>query len=205
MGPSVTIGAVNRWRRRAPTKVVVFQCPCGAEAMQRLPLGARPQRRVMLVDVHVSSINTSFSTSIPGSASRHARRACCTSSRSCSLACSVFFEGETPFVQLMPQCAGLDRYALLGQSFAQFGQGKIGLGCDPGAQHRLHLSHPGTAMAADLKTGAPPRLLLPVAYLINPDAADFQPRLGLSGTQPGAADGAAHQFSDRRPSPFPGG
>ena len=65
----------------------------------------------------------------------------------------------------MPQCAGLDRYALLGQSFAQFGQGKIGLGCDPGAQHRLHLSHPGTAMAADLKTGAPPRLLLPVAYL----------------------------------------
>src|SRR5664279_25942 len=142
IGPSVTIGAVNRRRRSAPTKVVVFQCPWGAEAMQRLPLGARPQRRVMLVDVHVSSINTSFSTSIPGNDSTHARRACCTSSRSCSLACSVFFEGETPFVHLMPQCAGLDRYALLGQSFAQFGQGKIGLGCDPGAQHGLHLSHP---------------------------------------------------------------
>src|SRR5664279_3261151 len=136
----------------------------------------------MLVEVHVSSINTSFSTSIPGSASLHARRACCTSSRSCSLACSVFFEGETPFVQLMPQCAGLDRYALLGQSFAQFGQGKIGLGCDPGAQHGLHLSHPRTAMAAALKTGAPPRLLLPVAYLINPDAADFQPPRHRRGT-----------------------
>src|SRR5258708_2323235 len=108
MGPSVTIGAVNfRWRS-APTKVVVFQCPCGAEAMQRLPLGARPQRRVMLVDVHVSSINTSFSTFILGNASTHARRACCTSSRSCSLACRVFFEGEIPFIQLMPQCAGLD-------------------------------------------------------------------------------------------------
>src|SRR5271165_208150 len=106
MGPSVTIGAVNRLRRRAPTKVVVFQCPCGAEAIQRLPLGARPHRRVMLVDVHVSSIKTSFSTSIPGNASTHPRRACCTSSRSCSLACRVFFEGEIPFVQLVPQGTG---------------------------------------------------------------------------------------------------
>src|SRR5208337_2394929 len=41
----------------------------------------------MLVDVHVSSMNTSFSTSIVGSACRHALRARCTSSRSCSLAC----------------------------------------------------------------------------------------------------------------------
>src|SRR5271170_7519209 len=114
MGPSVTIGAVNlRWRR-APTKVVVFQCPCGAEAIQRLPLGARPQRRVMLVDVHVSSINTSFSTSIAANDSTHARRACCTSSRSCSLACRVFFESEIPFVQLMPQRTGLDQNTLPG-------------------------------------------------------------------------------------------
>jgi len=74
MGPSVTIGALNRRWRSAPIKVVVFQCPCGAEAMQRFPLGARPQRRVMLVDVHVSSMNTSFSTSNLGNASTHARR-----------------------------------------------------------------------------------------------------------------------------------
>src|SRR5665213_543508 len=114
MGPSVTIGAVNRRRRKAPTKVVVFQCPCGAEAIQRLPLGARPQRRVMLVEVQVSSMKTSFSTSMLGNASAHARRACCTSSRSCSLACRVFFEGEIPLVQLMPQCAWLDQNILLG-------------------------------------------------------------------------------------------
>jgi hypothetical protein len=82
--------------------------------MQRLPLGARPQRRAMLVDVHVSSMNTSFYASIPGNASAHARRACCTFSRSCSLACRVFFEGEIPFVQLMPQCTGLDENILLG-------------------------------------------------------------------------------------------
>jgi len=66
-------------------------------------------------------MNTSFSTFIVGRASIHARRACCTSSRSCSLACRVFFEGKIPFVQLMPQRAGLDRNALCGQSLAQFG------------------------------------------------------------------------------------
>src|SRR5271157_4682160 len=135
IGPSVTIGAVNLRRRRAPTKVVVFQCPWGAEAMQRLPLGARPQRRVMLVDVHVSSMNTSFSTSIRGKASTHARRASCTSSRSCSLACRVFFEGEIPFVQLMPQCARLNQNILLGQTCRQFRQRQIWLCFDPGTQH----------------------------------------------------------------------
>src|SRR5580704_17694854 len=174
MGPSVTIGAVNWLRRRAPTKVVVFQCPCGAEAMQRLPFGDHPQRRVMLVDVHVSSMNVSFSTSIVGNASTHARRACRTSSRSCSLACRVFFEGEIPFVQLMPQCAGLDQDTLPGQPLGQFGQGKIWHSFDPGTQHRLHLSYPRTAMAADLKAGPLACLLLPIANLINPDAADFQ-------------------------------
>src|ERR1035437_4927596 len=126
------------------------------------------------VVVHVSSMNTSFSTSIFGSASIHARRACCTSSRSCSLACRVFFEGEIPFVQLMPQRAGLDRNALFGQPLAQSGQAQIGLLFDPGAQHGFHLSHARTAMTADLKAGAFACLLLPVPHLINPNAADFQ-------------------------------
>jgi hypothetical protein len=65
-------------------------------------------------------MNTGFSTFIVGRASIHARRACRMSSRSCSLACRVFFEGEIPFVQLMPQSACLDNNALLGQSLAQF-------------------------------------------------------------------------------------
>ena len=38
MGPSSTIGAVSSVRLRAPTKVVVFQCPCGTGARQRSPL-----------------------------------------------------------------------------------------------------------------------------------------------------------------------
>src|SRR5208282_3660291 len=108
----------------------------------------------MLVDIHVSSINTSFSTSIVGSACNHAFRARCTSSPSCSLACRVFFEGKIPFVQLMPQGADFDRYALLGETFRQLRQAQPRHLFDPGAQHGLHRRDPRTAMATDLKTGA---------------------------------------------------
>src|SRR5216683_1242615 len=116
----------------------------------------------MLVDVQVSSINTSFSRSIPGCASLQARRAACTSSRSCSLACTVFFEGEIPFVQLVPQSADLDR----------------------NAQHLFPLRQPRAAMAADLKTAAHARLLFPVAHLIDPNAAHLEPSRNLRRTIP---------------------
>src|ERR1700687_4940774 len=129
----------------------------------------------MLVDVQVSSINTSFSRSIPGCASLQARRAACTSARSCSLACTVFFEGEIPFVQLVPQSADLDRNALLPQPLLYLGQGQIGLGCDPGAQHLSSLRQPRAAMAAHLKTAAHACLLFPVAHLIDPNAAHLVP------------------------------
>src|ERR1035437_4477344 len=103
----------------------------------------------MLVDIQVSSIKTSLSTAIVGSACCHAFRARCTSSRSCSVACRVFFEGQMPFVQLMPQGADLDRDALL--------------------------RDPRVAMPADLKTAALAALLLPPPHLVNPDATGFQP------------------------------
>ena len=39
-GPSSTMGAVMPEQRSAPVKVVVFQCPCGTAARQRLPRSA---------------------------------------------------------------------------------------------------------------------------------------------------------------------
>jgi hypothetical protein len=42
IGPSSTMGAVMPVKRRAPTEVVVFQCPCGDTGAQPLALGARP-------------------------------------------------------------------------------------------------------------------------------------------------------------------
>src|SRR5271157_5167465 len=127
----------------------------------------------MLVEAQVSSINTSLSRSIPGCASLQARRAACTSSRSCSLACRVFFEGEIPLVQLVPQVADLDRNALRCQPLLQLGQGQTRLRCDPGAQRRLRLLQTRPAMAADRKTGTHPSLLLPVPHLIDIEAADL--------------------------------
>src|ERR1035438_2694567 len=83
----------------------------------------------MLVDAQVSSIKTSFSRSIAGCASLHRRRAACTSARSCSLACRVFFEGEissfyvlaTRFLQQAK--GGVDRVVTMqsGRSQEQFG------------------------------------------------------------------------------------
>src|SRR5271169_3780305 len=124
----------------------------------------------MLVDIHVSSMKTSFSASLVGSACCQAWRARCTSSRSCSLARRVFFKGQIPFVQLVPQGTDLDRYAPLGETSSHLGQAQPRRLFDPGAQHGLHLRDPRTAMATDLKTGALAGLLLPPPHLINPDA-----------------------------------
>src|ERR1019366_414705 len=128
----------------------------------------------MLVAAQVSSMNTSFSRSIAGCASLHARRAACTSSRSCSLACRVFFEGQIQLVQLVPKSADPDRNPLRRQPLLQLGQSQPRLGCDPAAQRRLRCLQPGPAMAADLKTGAYPGLLLPVPHLIDIEAADLK-------------------------------
>ena len=59
IGPSTTKGATILLWRRPATKVVVFQCPCGTWSINRMPRGQRPRSRTMLVEVAVSSMNTS--------------------------------------------------------------------------------------------------------------------------------------------------
>jgi hypothetical protein len=65
---------------------VVFQCPCGADAIRRSPRGARPRVRVMLVLVQVSSRKISCAGSSRGCASRQRWRASAMSARACSAA-----------------------------------------------------------------------------------------------------------------------
>src|SRR3954469_23044895 len=43
MGPSSTKGAMIPLARRPATKVVVFQCPCGAASTKRWPLRPQPE------------------------------------------------------------------------------------------------------------------------------------------------------------------
>jgi hypothetical protein len=66
IGWSMTNGAVTAPQRSPATKVVIFQCPCGTRPTSRLPRGARPRVRTILVLVPVSSMNTSRAGSSEG-------------------------------------------------------------------------------------------------------------------------------------------
>src|ERR1700758_2879597 len=90
----MTHGAVSAVERRAATKVVVFQCPCGTLPISRSPRGARPRRRAILVEVPFSSMNTRRSGSNLGWSSLQATRAAATSGRSCSAARTLFFKAD---------------------------------------------------------------------------------------------------------------
>ena len=128
----------------------------------------------MFVDAPVSSRKTSFVMSRAGWAACHSRRAACTSVRSCSLACRVFFKRELPFIELMPQGGYLDRNPVCRQSGAQLRECQISCFLQPGPQRRLHPRHPGLPVAPNWQTAPLSRLRQPVPHLIHPDPADFK-------------------------------
>src|ERR1700760_2574268 len=94
MGPSSTKGATIARLRRPATKVIVFQWPCGTWSINRSPRGQRPRSRTMLVEVAVSSRNTSRAGSNMPCSRIQRRRARATSARSCSAARRLFFEAD---------------------------------------------------------------------------------------------------------------
>src|SRR5271165_3787236 len=114
--------------RRPATKVVIFQWPCGTLATSRLPRGQRPRSLVMLVDVPVSSIKTNLRGSSRGCSCFHFARAVRTSSRSCSAACRLFFEGDVVAIAEPPYGTSADLDATLAQPAADFLQGQVRLG-----------------------------------------------------------------------------
>src|SRR5215510_4543604 len=84
---------IPSWRKPA-TKVIVFQCPCGTDAINRSPRGQRPLSSTMFVLVAVSSINTSRAGSSMPCSRIQRRRARATSARFCSAACRLFFKAD---------------------------------------------------------------------------------------------------------------
>ncbi len=102
MARSTTNGAVSPVRRRAPTNVIVFQCPCGTLPTRRSPRGQRPRSRAILVLAAVSSMNTSLAGSSMACSRFQRRRARATSGRSCSAACRLFFEGDLVALEEAP-------------------------------------------------------------------------------------------------------
>ena len=94
IAPSIRKGAtIPSWRKPA-TNVIVFQRPCGTDAISRSPRGQRPLSRTMFVLVAVSSINTSRAGSSMPCSRTQRRRARATSARFCSAACRLFFKAD---------------------------------------------------------------------------------------------------------------
>jgi hypothetical protein len=130
------------FRRRAPVKVVVFQCPCGTAARHRWPRKARPRSRAILVEAPSitvgarPSMKMRRSGSRSGWASNQALRRAATSGRSCSLACAVFFEGHRVTVEKTPHGAGREGCAMLrAKHLGQFDKSNVLLHLDRGQDH----------------------------------------------------------------------
>ena len=94
IAPSIRKGATIPSVCRQATNVIVFQCPCGTDAISRSPRGQRPLSRTMFVLVAVSSINTSRAGSSMPCSRTQRRRARATSARFCSAACRLFFKAD---------------------------------------------------------------------------------------------------------------
>ena len=108
----------------------------------------------------------------------------------------VFFIGEPPFGELLPQGGYLDGDAVFGgESGAHLGQGEVGPSGDPGADGRLEGCDPRLAVPADGQAGGPAAGLHPGADLMDPDAADLEPARDIGGTVP-ASEGAQHPVAE---------
>src|SRR5262249_39885636 len=130
----MTQGGGIRSQRKAARKVNVRQRPCGSLAIKRLPRGARPWRRVILVLAQVSSMNTSrLGSSRPWYFFHWARRRAM-SARSCSLAYRLFFKTDPFAFEKAPHCAVARRRVALSQFGHHCAQGPIRLLGDPRQQ-----------------------------------------------------------------------
>src|SRR6266566_1309783 len=127
MAPSRTKGAVTRLLRNAAMNVTVFQFPCSTFWTSRSPCGARPYRRVIVVDTLVSSMNTSLLGSSLFCRRCNALRAAATSGRSCSAARKLFFKGQLQMMQKPRDRRLSDRDLFLLQSVLEFGQRDVRL------------------------------------------------------------------------------
>src|SRR5918995_2317627 len=137
--------------RRPATKVVVFQCPRGMPTRSRLPLGARPRRRAMLVVAPVSSMKTSLAGSRSSWPSNQSSRLFRTSGRSCSAAWAVFFHGHVAAVEEGPDGAHARRdVALRPEALLHLDEGDVLCRLDQAEQE----------VTMGIKLGAP-RLALP--------------------------------------------
>src|SRR6185436_6883571 len=109
----------------------------------------------MAVEVPVSSMNTSRRGSSPGCSAFHASRAAATSGRSCSLACTIFFEADAFGGKEPPYRAVADMLAAGGKLGPDLLQRQIGKRGDPLQQPVSFLLQPRAVVAAHRLGGKP--------------------------------------------------
>ena len=114
----------------------------------------------MLVEVPVSSIKTSREGSSIGWAARQAARAAATSGRSCSLACTIFFEADPLGGKETPHRPVADMDAASGKRRPDLLQGQIGRRRDQRQQPLAFLSQTRAAIASH-RPGDKPAFALP--------------------------------------------
>lgn len=114
----------------APTKVVVFQWPCGTAIRSRSPRGQRPWRRAMLVEAQVSSMKTRCSGSRSGWLSNQSCRRFMTSGQFCSLACADFFERDLVPIEEAPEPSDAAAHAFGLQSGPDLCERDVTVACD---------------------------------------------------------------------------
>src|SRR4051812_45772544 len=163
---SMTKGAVMPSWRSPARKVRTFQCPHGTRPTRRAPRLARPRSRAMLVVVPVSSRKTSRAGSRSGCAAIHRARAAATSGRSCSLACTIFFEADALGGEEPPHRAVADRLAASGKLGADLLQRQVGNRGDP-LQQPIPIRLQARAVIAAHRLGGEPALLAPGVYPVN--------------------------------------
>jgi hypothetical protein len=138
----------------------------------------------MFVVTEVSSRKINRLTAHMPCAFFHSRRARCTSSRPCSLACNVFFKSQAPFVELMPQRANPDPDPQASQALTHLGQGQIHFFRNPATYHSFQVRYPRNPIASPGPTGAISFPIESPSYLINPPPADFKPPRNLAWPLP---------------------
>src|SRR5438874_12773413 len=153
IAPFITMGAVILLWRRAATKVMVSHRPCGTLPIDRMPRGARPRSRTMLVLTAVSSINTSRAGSNKPCARIQRRRARATSARCRSVACRLFFERDVVSIEKPPERTAAGSNPLFAQLGNDLQQGQVRLFGDQCQDLRREFLQRRNASSARLRRG----------------------------------------------------
>jgi hypothetical protein len=168
----------------APTKVVVFQWPCGTPTLGLSPRGRRPWRRAMLVEAQVSSMNIRRSGSRSSWPSNHSSRRFRMSGRSCSAARAVFFARDLVALEEAANRAIAEDQTPIGQTTARFFQRHVGrLVQEPEDRRTMSLDPAGATVPAQRLRLRIALLAFELAPTVDARGADTEPLARLAMRQ----------------------